>query len=217
VHGDVYPRSFLDTGEQCRNDLKDALSRVGRDLSSFDDILDFGCGCGRTLLWLGDLAPSTRLYGTDIDADAIRWCRRHIPFATFGINRPSPPLESAAGSYDLVYAISVFTHLDEVHQFGWLNELQRVVRKGGYVLASLRGTFQHARMSPTSLAHLREAGFTFERMPNNSMAGVFPDWYQSATHTREYVENVYSRYFEVVEYVPNGIDHCQDVVILRKP
>ena len=126
-------------------------------------------------------------------------------------------MEFADASFDLIYAISVFTHLDEAHQLGWLSELQRVTRQGGYVLVTLRGTYQHARMSPQQLAHLREFGFTFEHMPNNSMAGVFPDWYQTATHTREYVERVYSRYFDVVDYLPNGLDQCQDVVTLRKP
>jgi ubiquinone/menaquinone biosynthesis C-methylase UbiE len=216
VHGDVYPTSFLETGRQCSEDLKNALANVGVRLDSFKDVLDFGCGCGRTLLWLGELSESTRLYGTDIDANAIRWCRRHIGFARFTVNSASPPLAFVDESFDLVYAVSVFTHLDEPRQFDWLSELRRVARHGGYVLVTLRGTFQHARMLSVELEHLREVGFTFEQMPNNAMAGIFPTWYQTATHTREYVETVYSRYFEVVEFLPNGLDQCQDIVVLRR-
>jgi hypothetical protein len=36
------------------------------------------------------------------------------------------------------------------------------------------------------------------------------------THAREYVEAVYSKYFGVVEYLRNGLDQCQDIVVLRK-
>src|SRR5687767_14532452 len=49
VHGDFDLDSFLATGRQCSQDIRDALARVDRDLSSFERVLDFGCGCGRTL------------------------------------------------------------------------------------------------------------------------------------------------------------------------
>jgi methylase of polypeptide subunit release factors len=50
-----------------------------RTLDSFESILDFGCGCGRMLLWLPELGRKRALHGTDIDADAIDWCREHLP------------------------------------------------------------------------------------------------------------------------------------------
>jgi SAM-dependent methyltransferase len=217
VHGDIDPASFLETGRQCSQDLRAALARVGRDLGSFGDVLDFGCGCGRTLLWFGDAARSARFYGTDIDADAIAWCRRHIPFARFGVNDASPPLACPAGSFDLAYAVSVFTHLDEAHQFQWLQELQRVLRAGGYVLLTVHGSNPDAPGSPAHPGPSGEAGFVFAPMPTPAMRGFFPDWYQHTTHTEAYVRATYTRYFSVVDYVPRGLDHSQDVVVLQKP
>jgi len=41
---------FVSIGEACCADLRSALSTVSRELSSFEKILDFGCGCGRTLM-----------------------------------------------------------------------------------------------------------------------------------------------------------------------
>src|SRR5690242_16383506 len=91
VHGDLDPDSFLETGRQCGDDIRAALATLGRDLGSFEHVLDFGCGCGRSLLWFRDAARVTRFSGTDIDAAAIDWCRRHIDFADFQTTGLTPP------------------------------------------------------------------------------------------------------------------------------
>jgi ubiquinone/menaquinone biosynthesis C-methylase UbiE len=217
VHGDLDALSFLETGRQCSQDLTDAIARIGKDLSSFRQVLDFGCGCGRTLLWLRDTATSTCVYGTDIDADAIAWCQRRIGFARFFVNNPSPPLVFPDESFDLVYVFSVFTHLDEKHQLEWLKELQRVTRRGGNVIITVRGSFQQAKMSAQELSKLSKSGFLCSQMPNKAMHGIFPEWYQMATHTREYIQTEFTRYFNFLDYVPTGLDHSQDVVILQRP
>jgi SAM-dependent methyltransferase len=137
VHGDLKLDSFLETGLRCSEDLRAALAQVGQAIGSFESILDFGCGCGRTILWLEQWAQASELHGTDIDRDAISWCRRFISFARFAINEELPPLPYAEASFDLIYAVSVFTHLSEELQLRWLEELRRVARAGGYVLPTL--------------------------------------------------------------------------------
>jgi len=101
VHGDLDVQSFLETGRQCLDDLRAALASVGRDLGSFHEILDFGCGCGRTLRWFEPWADRARVRGTDIDAEAIDWCRRCLPFASFSVNAGLPPLGFPDGAFDL--------------------------------------------------------------------------------------------------------------------
>jgi ubiquinone/menaquinone biosynthesis C-methylase UbiE len=95
-------------------------------------VLDFGCGCDRTIIWFSKTAKSVRFSGTDIDATAIDWCRRPLKFACFQANQPAPPLVCPAESFDLVYALSVFTHLNEEHQLLWLRELERITRPMGW-------------------------------------------------------------------------------------
>ena len=69
--GDVFAR----VGRESARQIDEALRRSGRALGDYRSILDFGCGCGGTLPWVRDLAPQAALSGTDIDADAIAWCR----------------------------------------------------------------------------------------------------------------------------------------------
>lgn len=215
VHGDLSLESFLQTGAQCSRDIHSALASVDREIDSFDRVLDFGCGCGRTLLWLAPWAERTELHGTDIDPDAISWCRRSIAFARFAVNDALPPLPHADESFDLVYLVSVFTHLTEDLQFRWLEELRRVSRPGGHVLVTLRGSYYHDRLSAQDRAELEREGFVFSRLPDH-MRDVFPPWYQTATHTEEYVRRTYSGYFDVIRHLRGALDGCQDIVILKR-
>ena len=155
-------------GRTCVEDLKNSLRLIGRDLYSFENVLDFGCGCGRALRHFHDHPLSFQMYGTDIDAEAIAWCRRKLPFVTFRVNDPLPPLPFAAGTFDLIYAVSVFTHLDEGHQLAWLKELKRVSKPGAILLLSAHGRFAQLRashdggLSPEDAESLRTKGLLFK-------------------------------------------------------
>src|SRR5205085_12206331 len=70
--------SFFAIGHNTLKSLEAALASVSRPIDSFQSILDFGCGCGRTLIWLAKQYPQLNLYGTDVDKAAIAWCNTHI-------------------------------------------------------------------------------------------------------------------------------------------
>src|SRR3954463_710191 len=91
--------------------LRDVLARNGFDLREFDSLLDFGCGCGRVIRHYRGELPN--LHGSDYNPRLVEWCRHALPFAAFGTNRRSPPLDYGDRQFDFVYAISVFTHLTE--------------------------------------------------------------------------------------------------------
>jgi SAM-dependent methyltransferase len=89
-----------------------------------------------TRYWKG---KGARVFGTDYNPSLIRWCRKNIHHAQFETNRLIPPTVYGAGEFDLVYAISVFTHLTERDQISWMGELSRVLRPGGYLLITTHG------------------------------------------------------------------------------
>lgn len=90
VHTLPDAESFLEVGQRCLSDLEAGLACADRSLDSFTSVLDFGCGCGRTLRWLEGLAAHGYLAGTDIDAECVSWCAENIPFADFSLNEPLP-------------------------------------------------------------------------------------------------------------------------------
>ncbi len=215
VHGSPDLGSFLEVGKKCIQDIEASLFRIGKPLDLFQHVLDFGCGCGRTLLWFGNYSRSSLFYGTDIDAEAISWCSKHLGLGKFSVNKPLPPLDFPSGMFDLILAISVFTHLDEDHQFRWLRELERVARKKGVLVLTVHGYHCWKELRNDDVKKIQETGFLF--LKSNFWKGLFPEWYQTAYHTQEYVLENYGKYFEVLDYVPRGLNNHQDLVLLQKP
>jgi SAM-dependent methyltransferase len=102
-------------------------------------VLDFGCGAGRTLRHFLEEAESATFYGSDIDAASIAWLEASLspPLRVFA-NGETPPLPLEADSLDLIWAISVFTHIAD-HWAAWLLELHRLLRDGGLLIATILG------------------------------------------------------------------------------
>lgn len=215
VHGSPFLDSFLMDGKRASQDIEKSLARIGRDLNSFKSILDFGCGCGRSLIWLADHNLQCKIYGTDIDEEAISWCRKNLDFARFNVNKPLPPLEYQSNTFDLVYVGSVFTHLNEDYQFRWLEELKRVSAPKGIVIITIHGVYAwNVRRRQDMKEDISKKGIVFAM--SSTFNGIFPVWYQSTYHTKEYVFDNFSKYFDILDYIPRGMGGIQDVVILQK-
>jgi len=208
--------NFLIVGRECAKDLGRLLSSVGRELGSFQRTLDFGCGCGRVLRHFVGLPAGGRFYGSDIDASLIAWCQENLStFAEWSVNGFEPPLRYADATFDFVYGISVFTHLDEPLQRRWLAEIKRVMAPGGVAIFTVHGAFTHANIPSEARATLQEKGFLFRSGQTGKLKwDGLPDFYQTAYHTREYVEREWGKFFRVAKYEEQGMAGNQDAVVL---
>jgi ubiquinone/menaquinone biosynthesis C-methylase UbiE len=102
-------------------------------------VLDFGCGTGRTLVSLKTEAPDADLWGCDIDESSIEWARDNLsPGLRFVKNEELPPLDLVGSQFDLIYGMSVFTHLVETWS-DWLLEIHRLLKPGGYGIFTFLG------------------------------------------------------------------------------
>jgi len=220
VHGRFDRESYLNVGRQCARDIRDLLGRAGRDFDSFGEVLDFGCGSGRVLRFLRDRPESCRLHGTDIDEQAIAWCRKHLPFASWSANAPMPRTAYPDRTFDLIYAISVFTHIDEEMQFAWLAELGRIAKPGAVLLLTVHGEHTRSEFPEHDKALVAQNGFMYTVLKTGRFKpDGLPDFYQVTHHTRAYIEDRWSAYFDLAGYVERGLNAHQDAVILlnRQP
>lgn len=138
---------FLAIGSRMAAAIRGAVSAAGSRPEEMSAILDFGCGCGRVARhWAGLRGPE--IHGCDYNSELVGWCRDHLPFMQADINALTPPAPYVAGSFDLIYALSVFSHLDEALQHAWISEFQRLLRPGGLLVISVLGDSVRGRLAP---------------------------------------------------------------------
>ena len=102
-------------------------------------VLDFGCGAGRVLRHFEREAANSEFWGCDIDGRSIEWLNRNLnpPFQALQCDE-APGLPFPDGKFDLIYAMSVYTHIGG-DWAGWLLEHHRLLAKGGLLLATFLG------------------------------------------------------------------------------
>lgn len=213
-----YFSDFIESGYRIVDTIDRVLALSGKKMADFTSVLDFGCGCGRVVRAMRRRLPEARLSGADIDAEAIGWLESHYrSIASFSAIPHLPPTEYGGDSFDLIYGISVFTHLPEDMQFSWLQELQRITREGGCLVLSTHGEKHYEALDEAARRILREKGFHYTDFGSNYGKSInLPDFYQTAIHTKDYVEREWGRYFRVLGFVERGLDDHQDLVLLQK-
>jgi SAM-dependent methyltransferase len=161
-------------------------------------VLDFGCGAGRTLRQFAHEADTADFWGSDIDAPSIEWLERHLspPFTVF-VNGERPPLPHDDGRFDLIYAVSVFSHLTSGWS-AWLLELRRVLSDDGLLLATFMGEGQARWLTgePWDEAHTGMAVFAEHQS--------WEDGGPMVLHSPWWIREHWGRPFEILELVPYG-------------
>ena len=179
-------------------------------LDGNESILDFGCGCGRVTRYWADFDGAVA--GSDVSRKAIDWCRENLDFAAFLHNGLTPGLDSEDDEFDLVYALSVFTHLTDELQLTWRDELHRVLRPGGRLLISTHGRSYLSRLDADERDQFErgELVVRWADIPGTNLC--------SAYHPERYLRETFARGFTLVELDPEGArgNPTQDLVLLQK-
>ena len=167
----------------------------GREIEDLS-ILDLGCGVGRIALpfYHAYRKPSSTC---DVDPTAIAYLKSVHPDLDARVSGYEPPTPFASESFDVVYAVSVWTHLPADLQTPWLLEIRRILRPGGLALITT-SSYRALASRRTKLKgwadvsdeELRSAGFLFKAA--GATRGV-TGTYGYALHTEEFVRKNWSR------------------------
>ena len=181
-------------------------------------VLDFGCGAGSTLRAFVDHTATNQFWGVDIHRPSIEWCQVHLdPPLHFAISEATPPLPFDQERFDLVYAISVFTHLT-THWAGWLLELHRVLRRGGLLVATFMGEAMSTGVAGEPWVEDQVGMNVYEAGQDWDLGGPM------VLHSPWWLREHWGRLFEVSELLPRGFagdarsfgQHDHGAVVLRK-
>ena len=193
------------------------VEQYGAPVEAMKSVLEFGCGSGRVIRHFRYI-EGLRLAGTDANSKPIEWNRKNLSGIEFNHNELKPPLAYPDGSFDLIYALSVFTHIPLEWQRAWLDELRRVLRPGGYVLCTVHGHDHSSRqLDDQDRATLeRDGKLTLDaKNPRASFSSqVLGSW--DVYQTRDQVREAFSADFELLCYTSHEAAAGQDTLVLRK-
>jgi SAM-dependent methyltransferase len=123
--------TYLQSGEDDIAEMKRLLDASGAPIGAAGRILEIGVAGGRMMRHLADLAQTQEIWGIDHWATAILWCKEHLsPPFNFATTTVTPHLPFEDNYFGLVFAGSVWTHLDDLAE-AWALEARRVLRRDG--------------------------------------------------------------------------------------
>jgi SAM-dependent methyltransferase len=210
VSESVSKSEFLRIGEGCADIIQRTLAQSGIPLLPSMRVLDFGCGCGRTMKWFLHRHPDVHFHGTDIDGEAVKWCQFNLGRGEYVACRTIPPLPYIDGHFDVIYCLSVFTHLNEEMQDAWLRELRRVLQPAGTLLLTVYA--DTASLKPADRDRLARSGFV--HVKSSKLKGLVPKGYHTTWHSPAYVLDRLKPMFSQVEYILES-GGSQNIVIAK--
>ena len=213
VIGTTSISTFLDSGKIHADELiQETLKKNNFSIVGFQNVLDFGCGCGRIIRYWKYL-ENTNLYGVDFNPKLIDWCTKNLPFAQYKINKLYPKVNYETEYFDFIYARSVFTHLPLELQIEWLNEFSRLLKHDGILLFTTRGATSLSLLDQDEKAKYKQNQLIVRDVDyaGQNLCTVF--------HPPKYVKHLLNENkFTLIDFVPGkDVGHMhQDIYLAIK-
>jgi SAM-dependent methyltransferase len=187
-------RYYFDDARRSAELLKSILENdLSVNLTERKEMLEFASGYGAVTRHLRAVLPAFDITSSDIHPDANDFITKELSCKSIQ-SSSVPECFDAGGEYDLVFALSFFSHMPATTWSRWLSALFKPLRVGGSVIFTTHG--------PTSLrkipldASLDEEGFYFR-----------PDSEQDDLEKTQYGTTCTSCRF-VVDQI-EALEHCE--------
>ena len=197
----------------------DIVEAGGLEVRPGDRILDLGCGAGRMIRHLAPLARTCEIWGSDISAEHILWCQRHLsPPFHFLTNTKAPHLPFPDGSFRLIYCGSLFTHIDDMAR-AWLLELRRLLADDGCAYITIHDEdtirqFDAMKAPPAVAGHIMRSPSWALAKDHSDMFTIGRDENSQVFYARDWFARLLEPMFEVVTVRPEAYFY-QTAVLVR--
>jgi len=207
--------------------ITEVLDDIGRSIGDGDKILDFGCSSGRVIKTLQAAYPGATFIGCDPNQEAIAWASKEMPSAQFFVSAEVPPIAAPNHAYDIVYAISIWSHFSERAALRWFEEMHRIIVSGGFLIftthgfGSLQHYLAHGAMSQqqTEMArqnmHIMGVQFMDVFGPDGDWGVGKFDWGQSFFSPAWFIDHL-TNAWDIILYKHRRSENNQDVYVLKR-
>jgi len=128
---------YLKGGIRVVEILQSSLESCGKKMPALAACLEIGSGYGRVIRHVSRIMPASDVYACDVLEEAARFCSEEFGVQYF----PRSFLGDAAydNKFELIYLISVFSHLDSTSILALWSSIARMLRPGGVVVFTTQG------------------------------------------------------------------------------
>lgn len=192
-------------------DIKNNLQNYGYYLDNNFSIYDMGCASGRVIRHFLCQERGLKLWASDINSNHVEWVGKYLGsnikiFQNYSL--PHLPIED--NYFNLVYAFSVFTHID-AFEVAWLLEIKRVLKPGGFAYLTIHSDNTWSIMRDGGAIPIYEALLTHPEFSPDLLKSNLPEervvyrWLTESSyranvfHKIEYIKDTWGKYFEIIE------------------
>ncbi|MGZ5036184.1 MAG: class I SAM-dependent methyltransferase [Usitatibacter sp.] len=190
-------REYLADGWRTLAELMLVLESVGRPLTRVASFLEFACGFGRFTRHIARVLPG-KVTAADVQPGSVEFVRDHFGVAGFH-SALDPAAMRIPGRYDVVFVLSMFTHLPPGRWQPWLKALFAAVAPGGVLVFTVHNE-QHGRELGVAYG---SDGTRF--IASSESSALDADAYGTTFTTREFVER------EVAKALPGRTLHYREI------
>jgi SAM-dependent methyltransferase len=204
-------------------------------IRSAGSVLDFGCGTSRILRYFVEFLPGPRYYASEVFLENVHWGQLAFPEVTYLHQNSFPPIEMKDEHFDIIYAYSIFTHLEEKFHLLWLSELHRLLKPGGLLILTVHGERvlsrckQEDNVRRSMLFEGKDHREVVSKFANEgyvfytgyepgylTQGGLDAERFGIAYISKKYIRRNWTKWFDVLEHEEGAVSNWQDYVVLEK-
>jgi SAM-dependent methyltransferase len=197
-------------------------------------ILEMGCAAGRMIRHLKPLSDRCEIWGVDVNAQLINWCKGNIsPPFYFATTTTIPHLPFEDSYFKLIYTGSVFTHIDDLAE-AWLLELRRILSPKGRLYLTIHdkhtiklleegyfydktGYFADKNDKEVELTQKLTSNPIYEREKDNfGMLVIGRDYNSQVFYDIDYFCNIVKPMYNVLSVTEGAYGHQTAVLVEKK-
>lgn len=210
VHADksIVVKEYLEGGRAAAKHLRQIIGDY-RSLDEPFSLLEFAAGYGRVTRHLKAALPAARILACDIHEDAVEFLRHMGAEST--LSSVDPEGFQTTQKFDVIYALSFFTHMPKATWGRWLSALADGLVPGGHLIFTTHGE--------SALATMGSAGFEpdgFWFVPFSEQKDLSTADYGASATSFEFVYRwVIANNLRLLRYQDAGMGY-QDLYVLTK-
>lgn len=205
-------RDYFADGWRTSYELMMVLEKVGQPLANCGSLLEFASGYGRLTRHFAKFPGAEKVHASDLMPGSVDFIKEK--FGIDGFYSHSQPAQlHFPQQYDLVFVLSLFSHLPKSTWGDWLKKLYSAVAPGGCLVFTTHGE----SVADQNNVGLDGDGFFF--VASSESSHLEGEEYGTSITSKTFVEQRVSE-IDGAEIVLFEVDHFwagQDVWILKKP